>query len=140
MKPKPKVIFDTNIFISAILFGGNPRVCLNLARDKGIRLFTSSHILLELSQKLHKKFEWNEQEITEVLEGLKKFTIVVSPKSKLNLIKNDPSDNRILECAGSVKADYLISGDKKHILSLKKFEETLIVSAKEFLDEYYSKR
>jgi len=140
MKPRPKVVFDTNIFISAILFGGNPRVCLNLAREQSIGLFTSKSILLEFSQKLNQKFKWNEQEVREVLEGIKKFAIVVSPKKKMNLIKNDPPDNRILECASHTKADYIISGDKKHILPLKKFGSIRIVSAKEFLDEYYSKQ
>ena len=73
MKHKLKVVFDTNIFISAIIFGGNPRQCLELSRKKKIQLQTSRAILLELAEKLREKFVWPEEEIqsvkTEVLEG-----------------------------------------------------------------------
>ena len=140
MKPKPKVVFDTNIYISGLLFGGNPRACLHLAREGEILLFTSSALLFELSQKFNKKFRWHEQEIKDLLLGIKKYSTVVQPQTQLDVIKMDPPDNRILECAQEAKVDYIISGDKKHVLPLKKFKTIPIVSAKEFLDEFYGKK
>ncbi len=140
MRPKPKVIFDTNIFVSAILFGGNPRTCLELARGGQIALFTSRALLLELSQKLKDKFRWSQDDIVEIIEGIGKFAKIVEPKQAINIIKKDPVDNRVLECALEAKANYIISGDKKHLLSIRKFENIPIISAKEFLDRFYKKK
>lgn len=129
----PKVVFDTNIYISAIIFGGNPRACLELARGDEIELFTSKSLLLELARKLRSKFKYSEEEIKEIIVGISKFVEIVQPEIKINLIKKDPSDNKVLEVAREAKADFIISGDKRHILPLKKFEETRIVSAADFL-------
>ncbi len=139
MARKLKVVFDTNIYISAILFGGNPRTILELARTREIELITSKVILLELAEKLREKFEWENSEISNVIEGISKFIKIVEPKEQIDLISQDPRDNRILEAALGGKVDYIISGDKKHILSLKKFEEIEIISAQEFLSLYYKK-
>lgn len=137
MKAKLKAVFDTNIFISAIIFGGNPRQCLELARKEQIRLFVSKSILLELAKKLKEKFLWPDSDIKEVILGISEIAQIVEPKEKANTIKQDPPDNRILECAKEAKADYIISGDKKHLLSLKKFAGIPIISANEFLKIFY---
>lgn len=133
MKPKIKAVFDTNIYLSAILFGGNPRMCLELARSGEIELFVSRAILLEVIQKLQEKFLWSEEEIKEIIEGLIMFANIISPKEQINTIKAEPKDNRILECALEAQADYIISGDKKHLLSLKKFKGIPIISSKDLL-------
>lgn len=140
MNHKLKVVFDTNIYISAILFGGNPRQILELAREKEIKLFISKFILLEIAQKLRDKFGWEECEIQEVIKGICKFAIVVSPKKKVNVIKEDKEDNAILDCALVGEVDMIISGDKRHLLSLGKFKDISIVSAKHFLDILYKKK
>lgn len=140
MARKIKAVFDTNIFISAIIYGGNPRTCLELARIKEIKLITSRSILLELARKLKEKFEWENSKIADVVEGIGKFAEVVEPNEQIDLIRQDPEDNRVLECAKEGKANYIISGDKKHILSLKQFKGIEIVSAQEFLGLFYKKR
>ncbi len=136
MKSKLRAVFDTNIYISAIIFGGNPRQCLELARNGEIELFTSKAILLELASKLRVKFLWSDLEIKEVIEGISQFAGIVAPGKKVNLIK-DEADNRFLECAMEAKADYIVSGDKKHLLSLKKFKGIKILSAKDFLNLFW---
>ena len=132
----PRVVFDTNIYISGIIFGGNPRICLEMARAGEIRLFTSKVLLLELAKKLKGKFDWTDEGVKEVIVGISKFAEIVEPKEKIDLIKKDPSDNRVLEVAKKIKGDFIISGDKKHILSLKKFEGTKIISAADFIKRY----
>lgn len=138
MKPKLKVVFDTNIYISAIIFGGNPKQCLELARTFEIELFCSKAILFELAEKLQNKFRWSGAEVTEVIEGISRFIRVISPRIKVDLIKSDPPDNRILEAALEAKVDYIVSGDKKHLLSLTKFQNIHILSAKQFLETFYN--
>lgn len=137
MKHKLKVVFDSNIYLSAIIFGGNPRQCLELARNKEIELFTSKAILLEVARNLGDKFGWQAYEVTEVIEGILEFANIVIPKKSIKSIKADLSDNRILEAAVEAKTHYIISGDKKHLLSLKKFKNIPIISAKQFLDMLY---
>lgn len=139
MKANPLVVFDTNIYISAIIFGGNPRQCLELARGGEIKLIVSKAILLELAEKLRDKFNWPEEDIAEVIYGISVFIKVVIPKKKIKIIKVDPTDNMFLEAALEAKVDYIISGDKKHLLSLKKFQGVPIISAKQFLDIFYNK-
>lgn len=139
MKHNPTVIFDTNIYISAILFGGNPRQCLELARSRDITTVTSKAILVELAKKLREKFLWEESDITDLIEGLLVFVTLVNPSQTITLIKRDEPDNRILEAALEARADYIVSGDKKHLLSLKKFKTIPIISSKEFLDRFYEK-
>lgn len=80
---------------------------------------------------------WPEEEIKDLIEGLSVFVKIVSPRKKVTLIKAAPADNRILECALEAKADYIISGDKKHLLSLGTFKNIPILSAKHFLDDLY---
>lgn len=139
MKSKPVVVFDTNIFLSAIIFGGNPRTCLELARSGEITLYTSRSILFELAEKLREKFLWEEDDTQNIIEGIVIFVKLVLPSQKITLIKKDPSDNRILECALECKADYIISGDKKHLLSLASFKGIPILSATEILKRFYGK-
>lgn len=136
MKPNLRVVFDTNVFISAIIFGGNPRVCLELAREGKIQLVTSSAILLESAKKLNEKFGWSQEEIEEVIEGIGVFAEIVSPKEHLQIVKKDEADNRILECAAEGKTDFIVSGDKRHLLPLKKFKKIPIVSPAKFVRLY----
>ena len=136
MNHKLRVTFDTNIFISAILFGGNPRQCLELAREGVIELVVSKAILLELAGKMGNKFLWEEAAVESLIEGIAGFAKIIIPEEQLDIIKEENADNRILECAISAKADFIVSGDKKHLLSLKKFRGIEIISARQFLEVF----
>lgn len=112
---------------------------MELARASQFELFSSKAIILELSIKLQEKFAWRKDEVKETIEGIAVFTKIVEPKKKVNVIKVAPKDNRILECALETRADYIVSGDKKHLLSLGKFQDISIISPKAFLDMLYEK-
>ncbi|MDP2951456.1 MAG: putative toxin-antitoxin system toxin component, PIN family [bacterium] len=128
-----KVVLDTNIFISALLFAGKPMQILNLVRKQKIKLFISEPITAEVSRVLKEKFAWQDKNISKVLKKIKGISTTVFPGVNINIIAIDPSDNRILECALEAEADFLISGDKKHLLPLKKFKNIPIVDPDEFL-------
>jgi len=117
-----KVVIDTNVYISAIIFGGNPRKVIELTKDQRIKAYTSLLILLEVANKLNNKFKWNREKVEIVLKAISKITEVIEPKIKLKVVKEDPSDNKILECAVVANADYIVTGDK-HLLKIKEFEE-----------------
>jgi len=132
---KIKAVFDTNVILSGIIFGGNPRRCLDLVRNYEVELFFSEALLQEVQDKLITKFGYSLAEASLVLKGLKSIASLVTPKVKVSLISDDPSDNKILETAKEAGAEYIVSGDKKHVLVLKQFENVKIVSPAEFLKE-----
>ncbi|MBM4275755.1 MAG: putative toxin-antitoxin system toxin component, PIN family [Deltaproteobacteria bacterium] len=103
-----RVVIDTNVIISALNFGGNPKAVLELARKRHIRNITSPFIINEIERVLTRKFGWQMEVTREVINDLKDFSHVVTPPETIAVIKN-LSDNRILEYAVAGEVDYLIS-------------------------------
>ncbi|MBL7159252.1 putative toxin-antitoxin system toxin component, PIN family [Candidatus Microgenomates bacterium] len=129
---RPRVIVDTNVFISAIFWGGNPLKVINLWRvEEKYDLIISPEILAEIISKLKYKFFLPQSLLNEWKELLTSRAILIIPKDKVNLCR-DSQDNILLESALAGKTDFLITGDKD-LLSLKQFKKTQIVSPKQFL-------
>ena len=123
------IVCDTNVLISALLFpGGPPDEILKLVREGYVKLAISMEICAELEGVLREKFEMPEKDAKEVIKSIREISFLVQPKEKISLIKEDPSDNRILECAVAADADYIISGDLKHLQPLKEFRGIPILS------------
>lgn len=129
----PKVVLDTNVIVSALHFGGRPRELLDLARHGHFELILSPFILQETEKVLKEKFCWEERILKETLSGLKDIATIVEPPHQVTLIKEKDADNRILECAVAGGADFLVSGDTKHILPLKEFRGVRVLRPAEFL-------
>lgn len=129
-----RVVCDTNVYISAILTPGKSREILELAGKGEIELVVSQPILLEIERILRLKLQRTNFEVVFILEAIRGITILVSPASRLSVIKEDETDNRVLECAVVREVDYIVSGDKQHILPLKEFRGIKIVSPAEFLN------
>ncbi len=128
-----KVVFDTNIFISAFVIPGSKAEKAYRHAIKGIFvLYTSVFILTETARKLREKFGWGEKRIIRLLKFIAKVATVVKTKPFLHLLADEP-DNRILECALDVKADLIITGDK-HLLALGECEGMKIIRLANFLD------
>lgn len=128
-----KVVLDTNVIVSAIVFGGKPKLILNLIEAEKIDGYISRFIITETCGILRQKFNLTEAEIESAEEIIKKSFSLVEPAFSINIVKNYSPDNKILACAMAAKADYLISGDKKHILLLKKIKNIPILSPEQFL-------
>jgi putative PIN family toxin of toxin-antitoxin system len=125
------VVIDTNVVISALNFGGNPKAVLELARKNRIRNITSHFVINEVEKVLTQKFGWQMEVTREVLNDFQNFSQVVKPLETLAVISYPP-DNRILECAVAGRADYIISGDH-HLTDLKAYDRIKIVTPTEFL-------
>jgi len=130
---KPRVVIDTNVFISAFIFGGKPLEIIRLLLKGEIEVYISPFIVNEIVRIFREKFAWEESKIEEILEMIKTKTIEVYPNFRVSIISGKDDDNRILECALEGKVNYIISGDKRHILPLREFEGIKIVSVNEFL-------
>ncbi|MDD3927017.1 MAG: putative toxin-antitoxin system toxin component, PIN family [bacterium] len=128
------MVADTNIYISAILFGGRPAEIRQLARDGEIELLISEHILAEIADVLKIEFGWSDRQIAAVLDELREISVLITPAKTLSIIKECVEDNRILECAVEGSAEYIVSGDKRHILPLGRYKDITILSASEFIN------
>ncbi len=131
----PSVTADTNIYISGLLFGGIPRRFLDLARTGAFRLDISESIKSELLKVLREDFAYPEDALRDARGRIERITHLVMPAETLDIIKADPDDNRILECAAAEKSDYIVTGDKRHILPLGNFRGKPIMKVADFLRE-----
>lgn len=127
------VVFDTNILFSAVGWSGNPYRCLELARTGVVKGITCRELLDELAEKLHLKLNFSDELVTETLTDLLGFLHLVTIPGKLKFIAADPDDDIVLECAVSGQADYIVSGDRRHLLPIGHYEGIGIVTASEFL-------
>jgi len=127
-----KVVFDTNIFISAFVVpGGKAEEAYLHALRGDIILCTSVAILTETAKKLREKFDWEEKEIIRLLRKISKVAEIIKIQPHLHILADEP-DNRVIECATAAKADFVITGDK-HLLTLEHFETTEIIKLADFL-------
>ncbi len=127
-----RVVFDTNVYISAFVIPGSlSDDAYRRARAGDIDLFTSIAILTELASKLRKKFDWNEDHIRTALKSVSRTAHVVKTTPHLSIV-SDATDNRILECAEKVDADLIVTGDA-HLLRLGRFGGAGIVRVSTFL-------
>lgn len=128
-----KIVLDTNIFVSAIFWKGIPYKIVRKAASNELVVFASGHILNELQTVLARDFGRSKDEISNIIDSIKLFLRLVEPNVKVDVIKADPPDDRILECALECNARYIISQDN-HLLKLKDYKNIKIVTPKEFLD------
>jgi len=127
-----KVVLDTNQLISAFFWNGNEREVLEKCRAKELDLLISPDILEELDTVLDRKFSVPEDKRAEYTRNIILISRLVFPDKKIDVIKIDPPDNRILECAVGGDAEFIITGDN-HLLSQKSYKGIKILKAKEFL-------
>jgi len=132
------VVLDTNVLISGTFWEGEAYEILNLVERKAIRCFASREMLEEYDrvvgcEEIIEKIKEKDLTVKSVAIKALELCQLVEPKRKVLAVVNDPSDNKFLECALEVGADYLITYDKKHLLKLKRFEGIEIVSPGTFL-------
>lgn len=123
---------DSNIYVSALQFGGIPLEFLDAARSGAFQLAISEALLVEIRGVLLKKFHWSEEILDEGLANLRDFTLLATPTQTLRIIAEDPDDDRVIECAVASSSQYIVSGDK-HLLRLVRYENIQIVKVSEFL-------
>ena len=128
-----KVVFDTNILISALLFaGGRAESAMARIIEECDELILSRAILDELLGVLARKFARDPEELAHVALFLSGIAHVVKPRVRLNVVRDEP-DNRILECAVAGRADAIVTGDRS-LLRLREYRGIRIVSLAQYLE------
>ncbi|MDR4464405.1 MAG: putative toxin-antitoxin system toxin component, PIN family [Nitrospira sp.] len=127
-----KVVFDTNVFVSAfIVQGSRSESAFLLAQRHTVELYSSVPILTETARVLRTKFNQPEQDIATALKLISRASIISRPVRTITALEDLP-DNRILECAVTAQADAIVTGDQ-HLLKLRTFEGIAIVRVADFL-------
>ena len=134
-----KVTVDTNFLISATQWNYSVgHKLLNefiLSETKIFKIFTTQDILDETIKVLERDFEYSKNEAKNIIEKILLFASLIEPKQKVEIIKDDPDDNKVIECAIESSSDYIITYDK-HLLKLKEYKGIRIVKPEEILKEF----
>lgn len=132
----PLLVLDSNVYISAVLFGGKPRLIIQAALAGRVRLAVSASILEEIEEVLSgKKFKIPEAAAKEIVAEISNLAENVAPVEKISRIKEDPDDDRILECALAASTAAIVSGDS-HLLALGIFRGIPILSPDKCLEKF----
>ena len=132
-----RVVADTNMVVSGLLWHGAPRQVLDAARDDIIALFTSTMLLAELDDVLHRKKFAQRLALVNVLPrelvfGYASLATIIEPAAIRPVVLIDPDDDAVLACALAAQAEVIVSGDS-HLLDLKDYKEIHIFTAAELL-------
>jgi putative PIN family toxin of toxin-antitoxin system len=131
----PRVVFDTNVLVAAYNWpDGMADHAYWLVRRGPAELHTSEFILDELERILREKFDWEDDRVSRAVAQMRRISAGVhEPAERVDVIKEDPTDNRILECALAADAEFLVTGDKKHLLPLGSFRGVSIIGLRDFV-------
>lgn len=128
------IVFDTNVYISAFAFpGGTCDEAVRASRVGRFKVYCSPDILSEAKRVFQRKFHFSEEEAEGFADRILAVAELCYPKFRVQEIEHPDADNRILECALAVDADFLVTGDAKHLLPLRTFQDTRIISPRQFL-------
>lgn len=134
-----RVVADTNIVVSGLLWRGTPRRVLDAARDGAIDLFTSAVLLAEVEDVLcREKFTRRLKSVgvmpRDLVLGYASLASIIEPADIAPVILADPDDDAVLACAIAAQVDVIVSGDN-HLLELKQYQNIRLMTAAELLEE-----
>lgn len=134
-----KIVIDANLFASGLIKSdSNPGRILDLIKRNHVELILSPSVIREIKRillypRLQKYHQKTAQEIDAYFEDVLMFAWLVEGEVNVDIIKDDPSDNKYLACAYEGEADYIVSGDH-HLLDKETYQGIAIVNAKAFLN------
>lgn len=124
MSPKLKVVFDTNVFIAAAINPSGPSdAWLRIAgrKSRSFDLYTSEAIMSEVTEKLTDKFKLPRSRVEQFVTAVLNVAVVIKPTHELKVVKADPDDDMLFECAVEAKAQLLVLADKQ-VLKLNPYQ------------------
>lgn len=129
-----RVVVDTNVLVSAIVYGGIPKQILALILDEHIVGVTTRVLVAELIDVLSKKFHFSSRKLAKAESLIQDSFCIVQSQRTISVLDDD-DDNRVLEAAVVGACDYIVTGDTD-LLCLKQFKDIAIVTSADFLEEF----
>lgn len=132
-----RLVLDTNTIISSTLWDNSVshKLLIELI-NKNVEIFTTTEILNEYKKVIIRDFDYSEEEADEIIRKLVSFIKIIEPKTRVDIIKDDSEDNKILECAIESNSDFILSYDK-HLLNVKQFQQIKIIIPEEFKTKFF---
>ncbi|MAE49561.1 putative toxin-antitoxin system toxin component, PIN family [Candidatus Pacearchaeota archaeon] len=134
-----RVVFDTNVWLSALFWKGEAASLVRLAERGRVGVFVSEDLLAGLVEVLQKEAKFQQflgerkLEIEGVVRAVLDLADLVDVRRRVCVVEDDPDDDRVLEVAVASGAKYVVSYDR-HLLSLEKFDGIEMVHPKAFLE------
>ncbi len=132
-----RVVADTNVLVSAIIFGGSPGRLVEFAAEGHLQLVLSPPLIEEFREVLRRKFDFSDAAAYQAETLLRRISIMVEPQREVAIISEDPEDNRVLEAAIAGNAEIIVSGDH-HLLDLEALGPIQIMSPRALLKKIVS--
>lgn len=134
-----RIVADTNIVVSGLLWSGPSRTILNLARRATIDLYTTLLLLAELEDvliraKFQDRLRHAQVQPQDLVIGYAALATLVTPATIAPIVAADPDDDAVLTCAIAAQANSIVSGDR-HLLDLQQFRNIPIVTAATLLSQ-----
>lgn len=126
-----KITVDTNFLISATQWDYSVahKLLLKLI-ELNVQIFTTKDVLQEFSEVLERDFQYSADEAVNIVEKVMVFATLIEATSSIKAVKEDPDDDKILECAVDSGSHYILTYDK-HLLKLKEYREIKIITPEE---------
>jgi len=133
-----KVVLDTNVLVSGTFWKGDSSRILEFIDSGKLELVLSGELIEEYNEVIERdeimdKVENKNLILNKAVVGIIKDSIIIEPKQKFDVVKDDADDNKVLECAFEGQVNYIISQDN-HLLNLKEFQGIKVLTPKEFLE------
>jgi putative PIN family toxin of toxin-antitoxin system len=130
-----RATLDSNVYVSAFVFGGKPGRVIEMATEGTIDVVVSDAIIAEVRRVLATKFGWSADRAAMVVESIEAMTTRATPTEVLHAIERDPDDNRVLECATAAQSEFVVTGDND-LLALGSFRGIAIVTVASFVQRF----
>ncbi|MAE13603.1 putative toxin-antitoxin system toxin component, PIN family [Candidatus Woesearchaeota archaeon] len=129
-----RITVDTNFLISATQWDYSvAHKLLKKLIENDVKIFSTKEILDEFAEVLKRDFRYHKKEVEKIIETLMQVLTIISTKIKVDIVKDDPDDNKVIECALESSSEYILTYDK-HLLRLIKYEQVKIIRPEEAKD------
>jgi len=129
-----RVVFDTNVLVSGMVFAGKSKLLIDAVLEGTITLILSMQMIQEFRKVIARdKFKLSKEQQNMLTNFVLRIGSIVRIRSRFKVVKGDPSDDLILRTARDGEADYVVSGDK-HLLAIEEFRGIKIITVSKMLD------
>jgi putative PIN family toxin of toxin-antitoxin system len=128
-----RVVIDSNVWLSGLVFGGKPGKIIELFIDEAILVIVSEELISELRRKITQRFPLFIPHLDLLEASLRKDTVMVKLGSQTVTVSRDPDDDKFIETALLGECQYIISGDKD-LLAIRSYKNIRIIKPAEFLE------